>query len=129
MKHIRRFSTAYLPEEDKMGFAVPVSPSHSLKLLNNYMRTDLLRSVHGHIQRMKEQKEKGSPIHHLAKSLDLVIGSFEGVNFFETVSRNPFHIDPNYMFQAEHDYLHDIKLMKHHLKCHNKTIDELRRHW
>jgi hypothetical protein len=32
-----------LPPEDKMGFADPVSPALSLRLLNNYMRTDLLR--------------------------------------------------------------------------------------
>ena len=111
--------------EDKKGFAIPAAPGHSLRLLNDYMRTDLLRPLHLHIHRMKDNQEPGSPIHHLANSLELVLGSFEGVNLFESVDRNPYNIAPTYPFDAEKDYLHDIRLMRHHLKCHRKTIKQL----
>lgn len=114
------------PPEDGMGFAIPVSPGHSLKLLNEYMRTDLLQFIHGHLRRMIDNDEPGPPIAHVAKSLNLVIGTYEEVNLFECVSRNPFNIDPGYEFDTEKDYLHDIKLMEHHLKCHKKTIREIR---
>jgi hypothetical protein len=127
VRRFKRDDVLDFPPEDEMGFAVPVSPSHSLKLLNSYMRTDLLRPLHQHLHRMKDTQEPGSPLNYLAKSLELVIGHFEGGNLFECVNRNPFYIDPGYEFDAEKDYLHDIKLMKHHLKCHKKTIKAIGR--
>jgi hypothetical protein len=63
------------PPEDRQGFAVPVSPSHSLLLLNNYMRTDLLLGIHRHVHRVKEQNPAGSPIHHLADSIAHVVAA------------------------------------------------------
>lgn len=117
-----------LAPEDLMGFAVPVSPAHSLRLLNDYMRTDLLLSIHRHIRQRIDQKKRGSPLHHLAKSLAYVIGAYDGVNLFECVARNQYHINPDDELQPERDYQHDIRLMKHHLKCHRKTIRELG-HW
>lgn len=114
--------------EDELGFAVPKTPSHSLLLLNNYMRTDLLGQIHLRLHQMRDENEPGSPLHHLAKSLERVIAVYDGVNLFESVARNPVHIDPNYEFRPEQDYLHDIRLMKHHLKCHRKTIKDLARY-
>lgn len=119
---------AHLPSEDRLGFANPASPAHSLRLLNDYMRTDLLRHIHLHVHQMRDQKKPGSPLHHLAKSLEQVIGAYDGVNLFECVTRNTFHIGPDYDFQPEHDYRHDIRLMKHHLRCHRSTIKELGRY-
>lgn len=115
------------PPEDKMGFAVPAAPGHSLRLLNDYMRTDLLRPIHQHLYRMRDNQEPGSPIHHLANSLKLVVACFDRMDLPECVGRNPFNIDPSYKFDAGKDCLHDIRLMKHHLKCHMKTIKELSR--
>jgi hypothetical protein len=60
---------ACLPPEDRKGFAVPVSPGHSLLLLNSYMRTDLLLSIHQHVHRIKERSESVSPLQYLAESL------------------------------------------------------------
>lgn len=117
-----------LPQEDKMGFAVPKTPAHSLLLLNSYMRTDLLRHIHQHLHQMKDGNEPGSPLHYLAKSLERVIGDYDDVNLFECVTRNPFHIDPDYEFQPQQDYSHDMRLMKHHLKCHKRTIKDLGRY-
>ena len=106
------------PPEDRAGFAIPASPSHSLRLLNDYMRTDLLRAIHQHIHRMMEnpEQQQESPLRHLADSLKLVIESFD---------QNPHHINPSYVFNTEECYTHDIKLMRHHLKCHKKTIKEI----
>lgn len=111
--------------EDKKGFAIPAAPGHSLRLLNDYMRTDLLRQLHLHIHQMKDNQEPGSPIHYLANGLERVLDSCEGVNRFECVAKNPYCIAPVYPFNAERDYLHDIKLMKHHLTCDRKTIKQL----
>lgn len=78
-----------LPQEDKMGFAVPKTPAHSLMLLNSYMRTDMLRHIHLRLHQMRDGNEPGSPLHHLAKSLDLVINTYDGVNLFECFYPQP----------------------------------------
>lgn len=71
--------------------------------------------------------EPGSPLQHMAKSLEQVIDTWDGINLVECFTRNHFHIDPDYEFRPQQDYLHDIRLMKHHLKCHRSTIKELDR--
>ena len=119
---------AELPPEDKMGFAVPKTPAHSLMVLNSYMRTDLLQHIHLRLHQIRDANEPGSPLHHMAKSLERVIDTYDGINLFECFARNPFHIDPDYEFQQEQDYFHDIRLMKHHLKCHRRTIEALDRY-
>ena len=115
------------PPEDKMGFAVPKTPAHSLMLLNSYMRTDMLQHIHIRLHRMRDEDKTGSPLHHMAKSLEQVIDTWDSIDLFDCFTRNPFHINPDYAFQPEQDYRHDIELMKHHLKCHRKTIRELGR--
>ncbi len=117
--------TVDLPPEDRMGFAVPKTPTHSPMLLNSYMRTDMLQHIHAHPYKMKDNDGPGSPLHHTAKSLEQALGTWGGINLFECFTRNPFHIDPGHGFRPEQDYLHDIKLMKHHLKCLRKTIKEI----
>lgn len=116
-----------LPPEDKMGFAVPKTPAHSLMLLNSYMRTDMLQHIHLRLHKMRDEGEPGSPLHHMAKSLEQVIDTWDGINLVECFTRNHFHIDPDYEFRPEQDYLNDIRLMKHHLECHRSTIKELDR--
>ena len=125
----RRYDKPSFPPDDKMGFTTPAAPGHSLKLLNNYMRTDLLRSLHERIQRRIDDATEGPPLKHIADSLAEVIESSEDINLFECVERNPFHIDPGYEFDRENDYLHDVKLMKYHLKAHKKTLCELSEDW
>ena len=117
-----------LYQEDKMGFAIPKTPAHSLQLLNNYMRTDMLSHIHLRLHRMRDENEPGSPLQHIAKSLEKVIDTYDDINLFECFTRNPFHIDPDYVFLPERDYLHDIRLMKHHLTCHRRTIKDLGRY-
>lgn len=72
-----------LPPEDKMGFAVPKTPAHSLMLLNRYMRTDMLQHIHVRLHKMRDENEPGSPLHHMAKSLEQVIGTWDGINLVE----------------------------------------------
>lgn len=116
------------PSEDRLGFAVPVSPGHSLLLLNNYMRTDLLLGIHRHIHLMKQRNAPGSPIHYLAEGIAHVVAAYDGINLFECVARNTLHLDPDFEFCPERDYAHDIKLMKHHLRCLRRTIRDLARY-
>ena len=123
-----RMNEAILPPEDTMSFAVPVSPGHSLLLLSNYMRTDLLIGIHQHVHRMKDRKEPGSPLHHLAESIGHVIAAYDGINLFECVARNTLHINPDFEFHPEQNYAHDIKLMRHHLDCHRRTMRDLKRY-
>ena len=81
----------------------------------------------GLLHKMRDENGPGSPLHHMAKSLEQVIDTWDGINLFECFTRNRFYIDPDYEFRPEQDYLHDIRLMKHHLKCHRSTIKELDR--
>jgi hypothetical protein len=84
-------------------------------MLNDNMRTDILRSVHQRIQARMDQRDKKSPLEILIESIEEVIGTFEDVNSFECVDRNPFNIDPHYSFNPELDYIHDIKVLKSQL--------------
>lgn len=113
--------------EDKKGFAVPASPSHSLRMLNNYMRTDLLMHIHMHIhKRMNaDKKQRLTPLHYIAESLDHLIQCYDKINLFECFQKSSYHFDPGFDFQPEQDFRHDIKLMKHHRKCHRRTIKEI----
>ena len=45
-----------LPDEDKMGFAVPKTPTRSLMPLNSYMRTDVLQHMHSCLHKMRDKE-------------------------------------------------------------------------
>ncbi len=98
-----------------MKIEKPCSPSHCLKMLNDYMRTDILRSVHQRIQARMDQRDKKSPLEILIESIEEVLATFEGGNLFECVGPNPFNSDPRYRFHPEPDYQHDIRLLKSQL--------------
>ena len=72
---------ADLQPEDKMGFAVPKTPTHSLMLLNSYMRTDMLQHIHLRLHKMRAEDGPGSPLHHMAKSLEQVIDTWGDISF------------------------------------------------
>ena len=59
-----------LPSEDKMGFAVPKTPAHSLMLLNSYMRTDMFQHIHSRLHKMRDSGGDGSPLHQMAKIMN-----------------------------------------------------------
>ena len=77
------------------------------------------------LHEIRGAKTPGSPIHHLAQGLEWVLDLYGDVNSFVCVTRNPYHMAPEFEFRAEEDYAHDLRLMKHHLKCHRQTIKEL----
>jgi hypothetical protein len=111
-----------------MKIEKPCSPGHCLKMLNDNMRTDILRNVHQHIKARMDQRAKKSPLKILIESIEEVLGTFEGINLFECVERNPFNIDPRYRFNPEPDYKHDIKLLNSQLKSLREilaSIDKL----
>lgn len=112
------------PPDDKMGFVTPAAPGHSMYLLKNYMRSNLLRTLHGEIEDRLEAKTGQSPLNMLIDSLAVVIEQCQA-NLFEIVDRNPYHRDPGYQFDQESDFNHDVTLMKFHYAAHSKTLREI----
>ena len=98
-----------------MKIEKPCSPGHCLGMLNDNMRTDILRDVHQGIEARMDRRGKKSPLEILIESIEDVLAAFEGSNLFERVGPNPFNSDPSYRFQPEPDYRHDIKLLKSQL--------------
>jgi hypothetical protein len=84
-------------------------------MLNDNMRTDILRDVHRGIKARMDQRGKKSPLETLIESIEDVLATVEGSNLFECVGPNPFNSDSLYRFQPELDYRHDIKLLKSQL--------------
>lgn len=52
-----------------MKIEKPYSPGHCLGMLNDNMRTDILRSVHEYIESKKDQHDKKSPLVILIASI------------------------------------------------------------
>ena len=99
-----------------MNVEKPCSPGHCLGMLNNNMRTDILRSVHQHIEQRREQKDQRTPLEIVIESIQHVLNLFEKTNRFECVERNPFNTDINFVrFDRKSDYQHDIKLLRYQL--------------
>ena len=103
-----------------MKIEKPCSPGHCLGILNDNMRTDMLRYVHEGVRaRMDEQEEKPprgrarrkSPLEMLIESIEDVLARFEGSDLFAAIGRNPFNAGPYRRFQPETDYRHDIELL------------------
>ena len=98
-----------------MKIEKPCSPGHCLSMLNDNMRTDILRSVHQGIYARMGQRGKKSPLEILIESIDEVLVTFGGSNLKESVEPLPFNVNPHYRFCPEADYQHDIKLLKSQL--------------
>lgn len=113
------------PTEEKGGFLTPSSPGHALKLLNSYMRTDLLKFIHANVHKRKDAFPNQSPLKYLVGSIDDVLASWKGSNLFECFNKNPFHINPDFDLDAEVDFGHDIQLMTFHLKALRQTLKEI----
>lgn len=122
---VRRDPDKYTPEEDIGGFLTPSSPGHSLKLLNGYMRTDLLKFIHGNVYKRKDAFPEQSPLNYLVGAINDVLASWKESNLFECFNKNTYHINPDFDFDAEEDFSHDIKLMTFHLKALRRTLKEI----
>ncbi len=88
-----------------MEIEKPCSPGHCLGMLNNNMRTDILRGVHEGIEKRKDQRGKKSPLVMLIESIKEVLEVYEGSNLFEVIEANPFNADPScYRFDPKPDW-------------------------
>lgn len=123
---VRRDPDRHTPEEDRGGFLKARSPGHALKLLNSYMRSDLLKCIHENVYKYKDAHPRQSPLSHITKAINDVLDSWGDTKLFECFSVNPYHINPNIEFHAEEDFDHDIKLMKFHLKALKKTLNRIK---
>lgn len=94
-------------------------------MLNENMRTDILRSVHQRIQVRMDQRDKKSPLEILIESIEEVLGTFEGINLYECVEHNPFNIDPGYRLNPEPDYNHDFNLLRSQLRSLREILASL----
>ena len=70
-----------------------------MRMLNDNMRTDILRAVHQGIQARLDQSGKTLPLVILIESIEDVLATYDGLNLFESVRPNPFNVDPPYPFQ------------------------------
>ena len=111
-----------------MEIEKPCSPGHCLGMLNDNMRTDILRGVHEGIENRKDQRGKKSPLVILIESIKEVLAVYEGSNLFELIEPNPFNADPLYRFDPKPDYQHDIKLLKSQLGSLKKILASLGRY-
>ena len=98
-----------------MKIEKPCSPGHCLKILNENMRTDILRNVHQGVQARINQRDKRSPLEILIESIEDVLETFDGINLYECVQRNPFNTDSGHRFNPQSDYYSDIRLLKSQL--------------
>ena len=108
-----------------MKIEKPRSPGHCLMMLNNHMRTDMLRNVHEGIWARRDQRGKKSPLALLIESIEEVLEVFDESNLVACVGPNPFNREPGYRFQPEADYDHDVQLLKSQLGSLREILEEL----
>ena len=109
-----------------MKLEKPCSPGHCLGMLNANMRTDILRHVHGGIEKRKDKPTRKSPLVMLIESIEDVLEIFEDDSLFLTTVPNPFNSDPKYYrFEQETDSKHDVKLLKSQLASLRKILAEI----
>ena len=103
----------------------PCSPGHSLGMLNDNMRTDILRSVHQGIEERREHRGDKSPLEMLIESIEEVLITFESREPLTSIGPNPFNADPSYRFHPESDYQHDIRLLKSQIRSLREILASL----
>jgi hypothetical protein len=120
-----------------MKIEKPVSPGHCLGMLNDNMRTDVLRYVHEGVRaRMDAEDAKGesrprgrarrtSPLEMVIESIEDVLARVESTDSSAVIGRNPFYAGPYQRFQPEADYRHDIELLKSQLQALREILASL----
>ncbi|KAF0250518.1 MAG: hypothetical protein FD167_92 [bacterium] len=76
----------------------PRSPGDSLRILNENMKTDILRYIHEQMHAKNAQKDKKSPLVMLIESIEQVLALFATTNLVSSVSPNPFNIHSRHNF-------------------------------
>ena len=108
-----------------MKLEKPCSPRHCLGMLNANMRTDILRHVHGGIEKRKDKPPRKSPLVMLIESIEDVLELFDDESMFLTTIPNPFHTETFYRFNLEVDCPYDIELLKSQLASLRKILAEI----
>lgn len=108
-----------------MAIGKPRSPGDCLRILNENMKTDILRHVHEQMHARNTQKDKKSPLKMLIDSIEQVLAIFGTMNLVKSISRNPFNIYSHHNFNPEVAYKHDIDLLKSQLRYLREILADL----
>jgi hypothetical protein len=112
------------PSEDKAGFAEIRSPSHSLQLLNKYVRTDLIILVHGCYHEQKKQSDDKSPLELLRNAILIALDMCENKpDICDKLKPSKLHIKHGFALSPQEDYEHDVKLLKYHAYRHHQVLE------
>lgn len=99
-----------------MKIEPPCSPGHCLGMLNDNMRTDLLRGVHQGVEARMDHRGKKSPLVMLIESIEEVLAAVKGGQLPAHLGPNPFNTTPGYRFQPTPDFRHDLRLLTSQLR-------------
>jgi hypothetical protein len=118
-----------------MDFETPSTPAHSLRLLKENMRTEILYYLHERIRAGMNAPEKKPPLFNIIESIQDVLDVFSDTRFYKCVGRNPYNTEritiPASRFDPEQEARHDIDLLTFHLGFLRKKRAELEesRYW
>jgi|AntAceMinimDraft_1070359.scaffolds.fasta_scaffold33793_1 hypothetical protein len=105
----------YADTKDKDGFAEPVTPSDTMRLLTAYMRTNILSLVQFAVRELYDTIDQ-SPIYSVAMALDEVLKVTVEKTPDNTLTQNPYHVVEGHRFDFTVDYDHDLRLLAHHVQ-------------
>lgn len=89
----------------------PSSPGHCLKILNEHMRTDLLRSLHARLEEGRDGSPGSSPLDSLIESIKWTLASVPRPDNGDSVEVNPLNLNAVIHGVSMDDQTHDIKLL------------------
>ncbi|WP_440993570.1 hypothetical protein [Cysteiniphilum litorale] len=128
-QRIRKDPDIDTPEKDKAGFTDILSPSHSLQLLNKYIRTNLIILVHGFYHDSKhilDESEDSSPLEILNNSIKQVLTLCQlNPEIYKKLEPSELHIRRGFVLRPKEDFDHDVKLLKHHEALQAKKLSEI----
>lgn len=114
----------YADPKDKDGFAAPVTPGDTMRLLTAYMRTDILSLVQYAARHFYDTIDQ-SPIYSVAMALNEVLKVTAEKTPDHTLTKNQYHVVEGHRLDIMADYEHDLRLIAHHLRCLEAIIDEI----
>jgi type IV secretory pathway VirB4 component len=111
-----------------MNFEIPSTPVHSLQLLKENMRTEILFYLHERIRVGMNAPGKKPPLFNIIESIGDILDVFSDARFSKCVGRNPYnteHFTVLSRFNPEREARHDIELLAFHLEFLEKKRAEL----
>ena len=89
-----------------MTFEAPSTPVHSLQLLKENMRTEIIFYLHERIRAGMNASEKKPPLFNIIESIGDILDVFSDTRFLKCVGRNPYntkHITIPSRFDSERE--------------------------